>query len=126
MRTLGDILGSAARTDVLRALYYQPESVGLRHLAGIAGVHPHSAELALRALAQEGFVACERTPTRALYKLNRDHSDAIVLRAICDASAHTAVVIRNRSLDTRARAILPFIAEASHMLTHARRHQHVP
>jgi len=125
MRTLGSILGSASRTDILRVLYYQPEPVGLRYLARIAKVHPRSAELALKALLLEDFVVHKRTATRALYELNRDQPDAFVLKAVFDASAHTAMVLRNRSLDRRAYTILPFIAEASRMLEHARRRRHV-
>ena len=125
MKTLGSILGSAARTDILRVLCYQPESVGLRFLARVAEVHPHSAELALDALVRDGVVLYKRTPTRALYGLNFNHDDAFVLKSIFDASQKASIKIRNRSLGKRASIILPFIAEASHMISYAKRGSHV-
>ena len=125
MKSLGNILGSAARTDILRVLYYQPEPVGLRHLATIAGVQPRSAQLAVAALSEERLVTRRKTPTRALYALNRDHRDAAVLKAIFDAATRVAQTSRRRTLDARARTLLPFIAEAAGMIAHARRARHV-
>jgi DNA-binding transcriptional ArsR family regulator len=125
MRSLGKILGSAARTDILRALHYQPEPVGLRHLATLAAVQPRSAQLALAALEREALVTRRKTATRALYALNRAHSDVPVLKAIFDAAARTVRASRRRDLDRKAKTLLPFMAEASGMINHARRDGHV-
>ncbi len=79
MKSLGNIFGTVARTDILRALYYQPEPVGLRYLARIADIHPHSAELALAALAHEQLVIYGKVGRRKLYELNMRHEDYISL-----------------------------------------------
>jgi len=125
VKTLGHILGSAARTDLLRALYYQPEPVGLRQLAVIAGVYPRSAELALAKLTDEKLVLREKTASRTFFSLDRSHPDAMVLGAVFNASERAATALRNRSLDQRARAVLPFIEEASRMIRRARKQSHV-
>jgi hypothetical protein len=124
MKRLGKILGSAARTDILRALYYQPEAVGLRHVATIAGVQPRSAQLALAALVTENVVTYRKTPTRAFYALNRDHHDAPLLKAIFEAAARVTRADRH-ARDKRAKMLLPFMAEASGMINHARSDGHV-
>ena len=120
MRTLGDILGTAARTEILRALYYQPEPVGLRYLGRIAGVYPHSAELALKALVKEELVHCDRCGTRTLYVLNSNHADIDVLEAVFRASERVIIERNNHGLSERARLVLPFIESASRMIAHAK------
>jgi hypothetical protein len=125
MKTLGNLLGSAGRTEVLRVLNYQPGLVGLRQVARRAGVHARSAELALDALVGETLVNCKRTATRALYEMNRDHPDARVLEALFEAAARAAIGQRSSSLHARARGILPFIAEATRMLANAKGSRHV-
>ena len=124
MKTLGKLLGSAGRTEVLRALICQPGPVGLRPLARIAGVHPHSAELALAALVREGLVLRKRSGNRPVYEADRRHPDIAVLGAVFEAAAVALVRRRRPSLQERARAILPFIREAERMLARARRRGH--
>ena len=116
MKTLGDLLGSAARTEVLRVLNYQPGPVGLRQVAWRAGIRPRSAELALNALVDEKLVSRRRTATRALYEMNQGHPDVAVLEAIFAAAARAVISQRSPSLHKRAQGILPFIAEATRML----------
>lgn len=125
MKSLGKVLGSGARTDVLRALHYQRRPVGLRHLAMVAGVHPHSAELALAALEREGLVLLKKTSLRSLYALNRRHREAGRLKAVFDAAERASIQVHNSVLHQRARAILPFIEEAAEMRASARRSQRV-
>jgi DNA-binding transcriptional ArsR family regulator len=125
MRTLGELLGSAARTELLRVLAYQPGPVGLRPAARLAGIHPRSAELALRALVDEGMVLRRQAGRRPVYEWNPDHPDSPVLRSVFDAAAQARILQRAGTLRERARSILPFIEEASRMLTYARRDRHV-
>lgn len=120
MKTLGRLLGSAARTDVLRALNCQPSPLGLRPLARLAGVHPHSAELALAALLREGLVQRVGSGARPTYAMDRSHPDAAFLQAVLDAASLALVRQRRALLQKRARPILPFIREAEGMLNHAR------
>lgn len=121
MKTLGTLLASPARTEILRALVCQPDMVGLRQVARIAGVHPHSAELALAGMVKEDLVRRTRTPTRALYKLNRNHADVPVLEAVFLAAARAVTIERSRTLAERSMSILPFIGQANRMIANARR-----
>ena len=125
MKTLGELLGTAARIEVLRVLTCQPHPLGLRHLARRAGIHPRSAELALKSLVNETLVNRTQTDTRALYEMNRSHPDVPVIEAVFAAAAHAAIRQRNASLQAKARRILPFIDEATRMLASARGGPHV-
>ena len=125
MKTLGKLLGSAARTEVLRVLTCQPGPLGLRPTARVAGIHPRSAELALRDLVREQLVRSRPTAAGPVYEINRRHPDTPVLEAVFDAAARAAVHQRRASLQRKARAILPFVDEADRMLSRARDHRHV-
>lgn len=106
-------------------LYHQPGAVGLRQLAGVAGIHPHSAELALAALLREKLVSRRRASRRMLYQMNREHPDAVLLAVIFTASAQAMMAQRRSSLNLRAQTILPLIEELGSMLACARGSLHV-
>jgi len=121
MKSLSHILGTSARFDLLRALYYQHNAVGLRQMARLAGVHPHSAERMLKDLVEEHVVVKKRTRSRNMFSKNVDHPDWLMLRAVIDAADNAERLTRRTELDKRARSILPFIEEAGSMLRRARR-----
>ena len=121
MKTLGRLLGSSARTDILRALCYQTEAVGLRQAARISGVLPHSADLALQGLVREKLVTCVKSAARNAYRLNHHHPDSSVLLAMFDAAARAKRDAQHPALNRRALTLLPFIEEAGAMLSHARK-----
>jgi len=125
MRSMGTILRSRARTDLLQALHAQPAASGVRYLARIAGIHPHSAELALNALVDEALVKKKSAGARPLYALNWHHPETCLLDAIFNAATTTATRVRNKRLAGRARTILPFIDEARRMVNHAKGTHHV-
>ena len=125
MKTLGGLLTSAGRTEILRALMHQPGPVGLRQLARIAGVHPHSAELALAGLIRDRLVRRRRSVAGPLYDLNRNHADIAVLGAVFLAGAQAVTTARSRLLDKRAKSLLPFFRQATRLLAHARGTRHV-
>jgi len=89
-------------------------------LARLAGVHPHSAELALAALLREGLVQRVGSGARPTYAMDRSHPDAAFLQTVLDAASLALVRRRRALLQRRARPILPFIREAESMLNHAR------
>lgn len=119
------MLSSAARTEILRALYYQAVPIGLRPLARIAGILPRSAEVALDALVDERLVCCTRDAAGPLYVLNRTHADSELLAAIFTAATRVDIARRCRTLGTRASRVLPLIREAGSMVSKARRGGHV-
>jgi DNA-binding IclR family transcriptional regulator len=125
MKRLGRLLNSEGKTEILRVLVYQPGPVGLRQAARLAGVHPHSAEVALSALVRSGLVKYRRSPHRARYELVRDHEDAAVLEAVFLAATNGFIAKQRRILDERARQLLPFIKEAVTMIARARESHHV-
>ena len=119
MKTLGQLLGSAARTELLRVFIYQSAPIGLRHAARIAGVHLHSAELALKALVQEGIIFRLAQAGGPLYELNREHPDIGVLAAVFEAARCAGLKRQAIALQQRAAGILPFIDEANRMVAQA-------
>jgi len=125
MKRLGDLLSSAARTELLRVLVCQPGAVGLRPAARLAGIHPHSAELALAGLIGDKLVKRRTGSAGPAYELNRRHADLPVLEAVFAAAAQAGIAARRPSLQLRARRILPFIRQATRMLAHARETRHV-
>ena len=125
MTRLGTLLSSTARTEILRVLWYQPEPVGLRSLARIAGVLPRSAELALHALVDEVRVKQTRDPSGPCYALNRCHPDVELLEAVILAASRATTISRSRMLKRRAAQIVPFISESGRMMKMARRVHHV-
>jgi DNA-binding transcriptional ArsR family regulator len=120
MKALGDYFGSAAKTEILRALYYQPDGVGLRQLTRIAGLRVRSAELALDSLVNARLVRRRRALRRVFYMMDRDDPRAPVLAEVFDAAAIAAIRAESRFLDKRAKLILPFIRQTTRMLNHAR------
>lgn len=125
MKTLGHMFRSRARTELLRALYYQSEGVGLRALARIAHVGVRSAELALEALELEDLVLKNHVGNRSDYKLNRIHADYPILAAVFDAATRASVQAQCIGLEARALQLLPLNQQALSMLSHARGQQHV-
>lgn len=125
MKTLGKLLNSEAKTEILRVLVYQSGPVGLRQAARLAGIHPHSAEVALSALVRTGLVKHRRSPHRARYELVRNHADAAVLEAVFLAATRCSIAAQRRTLDERARQLLPFIEQAVIMIARSRECHHV-
>jgi hypothetical protein len=125
MKTLGKLLSSAGKTEVMRALMRQPAPAGLRELSRIAGVHPYSAVQVFETLVPAGLVLRKKMPFRDLYMLNRSHKDAAVLTAVFDAADQGFIRARNRLLHKRARTILPFIKEARRMQASVTESRHV-
>jgi hypothetical protein len=125
MTSPGNILGGSARFEILRALHYQHDAVGLRHVARLAGVHPHSAERMLKALVDEGVVVRSRTRTRTWFQPNHDHADWRILSPVFEAADRATRELQAESLTGRAKTILPFVEEAGAMLKKARKRTHV-
>ena len=123
--TLGALLKSAARTEILRVLVEAVDGVALRELARLAGVYPRSAELALAGLERDGLVRRARGGTRVLFSLCRRHEAAPVLEAVFFAASQARRAPGMQVVRARARGLLPFMKEASAMLACARETRHV-
>lgn len=98
--------------EILRALHYQSGSVGLRQLARMADVHPHSAERFLNDLVAEGLVLRRKLKSRTWFKKNEPSSDWQLIDAVFNAADHVTADMHSRMINQRARIILPFIEEA--------------
>ena len=125
MNSVRHILGASARFDVLQALYYQIHPVGLRRLARLANVHPHSAERMLKDLVKEKVVRRKKSGAHTMYTKNTNHEDWATLKAVFDAADQSVRDLREARLNERAKTLLPFIEEARPMLKTARKHRHV-
>ena len=125
MKALNHILGASARFDLLRALYYQHREVGLRQLARLAGVHPHSAERMLQELVDEAVIDRRKTNARTMFWKNKRHSDWHTLQAVFEAADRATSELQRATLNKRAQSILPFINEAANMLKRARKRTRV-
>lgn len=110
---------------MLRTLVYMHEPVGLRQVARIAGVHPHTAELVLADLVQEGMATRCRTASRSLFALVRGRDDVAVLEAVFKAADEMAAKLRSKRLSVRAVGILPFIQDATRLIRKAKESRHV-
>ena len=126
MATLGKLLGTAARTEVLQVLLNQPGALGVRPTARIAGIQPRSAELALKALAAEGLVCTTQTRRGPLYEMNRAHPQTQLLADVFAGVAEAFIRQRRATLSTRGRTFLPFMAETTRMLARAKQSRHEP
>lgn len=121
MKTMGMLFSSAAKTELLRALVYQPEPIGLRNAARLAGVHPHSAEGALAELGRQGLVRRDSSTLHPLYELVRSRDEVPMLEAVFAAAAQGYIRERSRALNERAKSILPFIRQGGAMIARSRR-----
>lgn len=120
MKALSNLFSSAAKTETLCVLCHQPGGVGLRQLARIAGIRVRSAELALGSLVDAGLVSRTRLANRVLFEIDRADPRTAVLSEVFNAAALATIRMESRSLDKRARSVLPFIQQANRMLKHAR------
>lgn len=118
-------MNSEGKTEILRALVYQPGPVGLRQVARIAGVHPHSAERALASLIREGLVKRRTARNGVRYELERGHEVAQVMESVLAVAANGFTQVRCRTLTERSKSILPFITQARRMIIRARESRHV-
>jgi DNA-binding transcriptional regulator YhcF (GntR family) len=105
-------------------LHHQPEAVGIRQLARIAGIHVRSAELAVHDLVSEGLVTRRRRGNRVFCAIQRNHPDAVVLSAVFEAAARASIGANRQSLNRRAKRILPFIRQANRMIHRAKGSRH--
>ena len=121
MNSLTQIIGASARFDILRALHFLHDPVGLRQLARLAGVHPHSAERMLRDLVKERVVTRKKKGSRVLFSRNQEHPDWYVLGAVIRASDKALRDLQRPRLNERAQATVSFVEEAGGMMTQARR-----
>ena len=125
MKTLGRLLNSEGKTEILRVLVNLPGPVGLREAARLARIHPHSADVALAALGRAELVKHRRSTGRAHYELVRDHEDVAVLEAVFTAAANGFIAARCKTLNQRARQLFPFFKQARTMITRAKANHHV-
>jgi hypothetical protein len=125
MKSLGSILKSGARADILRVLFYAHHAVSLRQLARLAEVHPHSAEIVMNDLLREKLVRRRKTSARCFYWKDPGNPDWLVIDGICRGAEQARLAAKRPDLNKRAQFILPFIEEAGAMLFKARRSRRV-
>jgi hypothetical protein len=121
MPNLGSLFSSSAQTDILWALHYQTRPVGLRFLANLAGVHPHSAERVIKSLVRKGLISRHKTGYRLEIEKCPTHPDWEILTPVFNAIDCARAHRELPELNARAKIILPFIEEAFIMIHKAKR-----
>lgn len=101
-------------------LTHHPHPVGLRYVARLANIHPHSAELALAGLVRDNLVTRSCPASRPQYALNREHAAFPLLKAVFRSAAEVTIGERGQTLADRAKTILPFIEKSRRMFARAK------
>ena len=120
MKSLGTLLKSPARIEVMRALSSLDVPLGVRPLAVLAKTHPYATLQALRELVEEGVMEKCGTRTRPVYRLDDRSADVSRLRAVFQADRDLRMRADGESLSRRARALMEFNQKALGMLRTAR------
>ncbi|HMP73597.1 MAG TPA: hypothetical protein PKE55_10080 [Kiritimatiellia bacterium] len=115
------MFSSPARTEVLRALHYQNRPVGLRMLAWVAGIHPHSAERVVEALEEEGLVVCGRSGYRMRIAKCADHPAWVAMSEMFEAADRSWCGAGLEARNERAKQVLRFLEEGMELTGRARR-----
>ena len=120
---IGDILGSSARTEILRVLVSLPGEAGVRYLATLAGIYPNSAEVAIRGLLHDKLIKKVKKGKRCFYGINRDHTDYSLLSAVFDTVSREHIRQVNKTACEKARMVFPFINQATRITQMTKRHE---
>jgi len=125
MKSIGSILKSGARADILHVLFYAHTAVSLRQLARLADVHPHSAEMVMDDLLKDHLVKRRKTSARCFFWKDSDNPDWLIIGGVCRGAEQAHQLSKQPALNKRALLILPFIEEAGSMLFKARKNRRV-
>jgi DNA-binding IclR family transcriptional regulator len=120
MVSLGQLLKSPVRIDVLRSLFSVEVPLGLRLLARMSQAHPYATSRVLQDLVEETLVEKTSSLTRPMYRICAKHPHASRLRRIFEADRETGVLQEQEDLSRRAQAFVEFNSKALQMLKQAR------
>ncbi len=120
MVSLGQLLKSPVRIDVLRSLFSVEVPLGLRPLARMSQAHPYATSRVLQDLVEETLVEKTSSLTRPTYRICAKHPHASRLRRIFEADRETCVLQEQEDLSRRAQAFVEFNRKALQMLKQAR------
>ena len=118
---LADIFTSSARTAVIETLSVQQLPVHLRLIGSLTQRPIHSIELALAQLQAEGLVIRKQTKQRALFSINRNHPQFLIIEQVMTAVVNQRIREQSEKTGKRAKEFLPFIKSSSRMIETARR-----
>ena len=126
MNSLGQLLKSPTRIEVLRALFSVDFPLGVRALAILAHAHPYAASRVLAELVEEKLVEKTKSQTRPAYRICTNHPEALRLQRFFDADRETLRGQDEEDLSRRAQAFFNFNRQALQMLGQARRSLYGP
>lgn len=126
MNSLGKLLKSPARIEVLRALCALDIPVGVRALAVLARSHPYATSRVLAELVREDLVEKTAARTRPGFRMRNHHPEAARLRALFASDRETLRQRDAEELSKRAKSFLNFNCRALRVMDQARRSLHGP
>ena len=111
MVPIGQLFSSPARSEILMTFHKVTLELGLRQVARLSNVHPHSAERVLKDLCREKLVKRRTSGARVFFKRNDRHPDWSIIDAACDGIDRAYAAQRARELQPRALMLLPFMEQ---------------
>ena len=118
---LSQLFSSAAKVEILEALYYASNGLNLRKIAIICHLHVHSAEVALKQMHKERLVRRFKKGLRVFYSLNIKSDNYQLLKELFLAAEANKIRKRAKSFSNEGIAVMKFITSSRSMIDNARR-----
>jgi len=109
MHSLGDILSSKARTEIIEVLSRTQTKVGIRRIAWMCDLHPRSVEIALKSLVDEKLVLKIPQKRGFAYIWNEDNPETSRLRQLFVVDEHQRLNRRTTQLTSDGAHLCAFL-----------------
>jgi len=119
MYSLGDMLSSKARTEIIEVLSRTQTKVGIRRIAWICGLHPRSVEIALKSLVDEKLVLKIPQKRGFAYTWNEDHPETSRLRQLFVHDEHQRLDRRTAPLSSEGKQLCAFLDDGLSLIQQA-------
>ncbi|MCC6933197.1 MAG: hypothetical protein IT292_08085 [Deltaproteobacteria bacterium] len=121
---LSKLFSSGSRVEILEALYYASNGLGLRQIAELCNLHVHSAEVALKQLHTEKLVKRAKQKQRLFYSLNTQNDNYELLKSIFITTETRKISARSALHTNEAKQLMNFIGASQSMIKKARNSYH--
>jgi DNA-binding transcriptional regulator YhcF (GntR family) len=102
-----------------------PRPVGIRELALLTNLHPHSVEHAIKSLREEKWISdSNRNRNRAGIRIQTSHPMYSRIRDLFEADTLSELGARTKKLDGRARKLCTFMDDGLKLIEKGRRSLH--
>ena len=118
---LSQLFSSGAKVEILEALYYASNGLGLRKIAATCHLHVHSAEVALKQMHKERLLRRSQKGSRVFYSLNKESNNYQLLKELFLTAEANKIRERAASFRNEGIEVMKFITSSQRMIDHARR-----